>query len=118
MIKNLNKNEFKQLVFDYENEKEWVFLGNKPAIIDWFALWCGPCKMIGPILEELSIEYEGKIDFYKIDVDLEQELSATFNIKSIPSILYIPLNGQPEMMVGGLPKEKFKKEINEILKIT
>jgi thioredoxin len=118
MVKEINSKEFKELIFDYTNEKEWVFLGNKPAVICWSALWCGPCKMIAPVLEELSKEFENKIDIYKIDVDKKSELASTFSIRSIPSVLFIPMNGQPQMSVGGLPKEKFKSLILEILNQT
>lgn len=116
MVKELNKDSFKELVFDYTNQKEWLFLGNKPAIIDFYASWCGPCKQLAPVLEELSKEFESQIDIYKIDVDKESELASTFSIRSIPSVLFIPMNGQPQMSVGGLPKEKFKSLILEILK--
>ena len=118
MVIELLEKEFKELVFNYENDQEWVFLGNKPAIIDFFAGWCQPCKQIAPVLEELSNEYEGKIDIYKVDVDKSSYLAQLFGIQSIPTILFIPLEGQPEILVGGLPKEKFKKAITEILKIT
>lgn len=114
MVKNLTTEEFKELVFDYTQNKEWLFKGKKPAIIDYFALWCQPCKTIAPILEELDGEYEG-IDFYKVNTENENELAATFGIQSIPSILFIPLNGNPQMALGALPKDTFIKAINEIL---
>jgi len=117
MVKEINTEDFKKLVFDFKNEKEWVFLGDKPAILQFSALWCGPCKQITPIVEDLSNEYEDKIDIYKIDVDNNPELSSAFSIRSIPSILFIPMDGQPQLMVGGLPKEKFKQGIKEILQI-
>lgn len=116
MVKELNKDSFKELVFDYTNQKEWVFLGNKPVILDFFAHWCGPCKQLAPVLEELSDEFDGQVDIYKIDVDESSEVASAFNVRSIPSVLFIPMNGQPQMSVGGLPKEKFKSLILEILK--
>lgn len=114
-LEHLNKQIFLDKVFNYERNKEWKFEGNLPAIIDFYADWCGPCKMVAPILEELSREYEGKINIYKIDTDAEQELAAVFNIRSIPSILFIPVNGQPQMAVGALPKDAFKNAITEVL---
>ena len=117
MVINLTTKEFKEKIFDYEKEKEWKFKGNKPAIIDYFAEWCSPCKTIAPILEELSEEYKNKIDIYKVNVEESHELSKTFAIQSIPAILFIPLKDEPQMMVGGLPKESFKQTINDLFKI-
>lgn len=114
MVKNLTTEEFKELVFDYTQNKEWLFKGKKPAIIDFFALWCNPCKTIAPILEELDMEYS-EIDFYKVNTENENELAATFGIQSIPSILFIPLNAPPQMAMGALPKDTFIKAINEII---
>ena len=114
-MEHLNAELFKKKVFDYENEKEWKFSGNKPALIDFYADWCGPCKMVAPVLEELSKEYEGKIDIYKIDTEAEQELTAVFGIRSIPSLLFIPLEGKPQMAMGALPKESFVEVINNVL---
>jgi thioredoxin 1 len=113
-MENLTVETFKEKVFDYTAGGEWSFKGSKPAIIDFYADWCGPCKMVGPILEELSTEYPG-IDFYKIDTEAENELAATFGIRSIPSILFIPLTGQPQMSMGALPKETFKRAISDVL---
>lgn len=105
MTVNLTKDTFIEKVFDYEKNKEWKFEGDKPAIIDFWAPWCGPCRMVGPILEELSNDYAGKVDFYKVNVDDEQELAAVFGIRSIPSLLFIPKEGTPKMAIGALPKE-------------
>lgn len=116
-MEHLTKETFIEKVFDYENEKEWKFKGNKPAIIDFYADWCGPCKMVAPILEELSTEYEGKVDIYKIDTEAQRELAGTFGIQSIPSILFIPMDEQPQMSMGALPKEAFKQAIEEVLKV-
>jgi thioredoxin 1 len=105
---------FKEKVFDYAQNEEWSFKGEKPAIIDFYADWCGPCKTIAPILEELDAEYEG-VDFYKVNTEEQNELAATFGIQSIPSILFIPLEGQPQMALGALTKETFKQAIGEAL---
>ncbi len=102
-------------IFDYDKNKDWKFEGELPAIVDFYADWCGPCKMVAPVLEELSGEYDGKINIYKVDTEAEQELAAVFGIRSIPSILFIPKNGQPQMSMGAMPKEGFVQAINEIL---
>jgi thioredoxin len=114
-LEHLTKQTFLNKIFNYEVNKEWKFEGDLPALIDFYADWCGPCKMVGPILEELSIEYEGKINIYKIDTDAEQELASVFNIRSIPSMLFIPIKGQPQMAVGALPKAALKNAIAEVL---
>lgn len=114
---HLTAAEFKQKVFNYETEKEWKFTGEKPVIIDFYADWCGPCKMVAPVLEELSKEYDGKVQIYKVDTEAEQELASVFGIRSIPSILFIPMDGKPQMTMGALPKESFVKAINEILQV-
>ncbi len=107
--------EFKKRVFDYENEKEWKFIGELPAIIDFYADWCGPCKMVAPILEELSEEYRDKLVIYKVDTEVERELSGAFGIQSIPSMLFIPKEAQPMMQAGALPKHVLKQVIEEHL---
>lgn len=113
----LTKETFMEKVFDYENNKEWTFSGDKPCIIDFYADWCGPCKMIAPIMEEISKEYEGKVDVYKIDTEQETELAQAFGISSIPSVLFVPMNDTPKMSVGALPKAGFVKAINDIFGI-
>ncbi|MFW5886450.1 MAG: thioredoxin [Bacteroidota bacterium] len=117
-LEHLTKETFKSKVFDFEKNKDWKFEGKKPAIIDFYADWCGPCKMIAPILEELKSEYGEKIDIYKVDTEQERELSSIFGIQSIPSLLFIPAEGQPQMSMGALPKESFKKAINDVLMVT
>lgn len=113
--KNLTLADFKENVFDFENEKEWKFKGEKPAIIDFYADWCGPCKMVAPIFEELSNEITD-IDIYKVDTEAEQQLSAMFGIRSIPSILFIPADGrQPMMQAGALPKNALEEIIEKEL---
>jgi thioredoxin len=106
---------FKSEVFDYTTEKEWKFKGKLPAIIDFYADWCGPCKMVAPILEDLSEEYKDKIVIYKVDTEVEQELSAAFQIRSIPSMLFIPMDKKPIMQAGALPKENLKEVIEKEL---
>lgn len=106
---------FKEEVFDYTNGQDWKFKGENPAIIDFYADWCGPCKAVAPILEELSDEYQNKITIYKVDTEVEQELSAMFRIRSIPSLLFIPLEGQPMMQAGALPKDALKDVIDNQL---
>lgn len=116
-MENLTTQTFKEKVFNYEQNEEWKFEGDKPAIIDFYADWCGPCKMVGPILEELSKEYDGKIDFYKVDTEEQHELATTFGIRSIPSLLFIPVDEQPQMSMGAMPKEGFKDAIKQIFDI-
>ena len=112
---SLDAEGFKAKIFDYSKEEEWKYNGTVPAIVDFYADWCGPCKAVAPILEELSNEYEEKIVIYKIDTDREQELSALFGIQSIPTLLFIPVSGQPMMQKGALPKNAFKQVIEERL---
>jgi thioredoxin len=113
---DLNRDMFIERVMDYvTNKDEWVYKGDKPAIIDFWADWCKPCKLIAPIMEELAAEYEGKIYVYKVDTQVERELAAVFGIRSIPAVLYIPMEGKPQMSTGALPKETFKGAIDEFL---
>jgi thioredoxin 1 len=114
-MEHLTNETFKQKVFNYEINKDWKFEGNLPCIIDFYADWCGPCKMLSPILEELSKEFEGKINIFKVNTEEEQELAAAFGIQSIPSILFCPMNEQPQMAMGALPKPTFVQAINDIL---
>lgn len=115
MTEALTKETFLTKVFDYEKNQDWKFNGELPAIIDFWAPWCGPCRMVGPVLEDLSEEYKGKINIYKVNTDEEQELGAVFGIRSIPSILFVPMIGQPKMAVGALPKESLKQAIEKEL---
>jgi len=113
----LTTEKFKEDIFDYTQEKEWKFKGDKPAIIDFYADWCGPCKMIAPVLEELSEEHK-EVNIYKVDTEVEQELSSVFQIRSIPSMLFIPMEGQPMMQAGALPKGTLEEIIEkELLKV-
>ena len=107
---HLTKSEFLTKVVDYEkNPNEWKYLGDKPAIIDFYASWCGPCKMLAPVLEELAAEYGDSIYIYKIDTEQEQELAAAFNIRSIPTLLFVPMSGAPQLAQGALPKDAIDK---------
>lgn len=118
-MENLNLNTFKEKVcecgFGGTGDAKWAYKGTIPAVIDFYADWCGPCKMVTPILEELSKEYEGKLHVYKINTETEQELAGIFGITSIPSILFIPVEGQPQMSAGAMPKNQFKKLFKDIL---
>jgi thioredoxin len=116
-MEKLTKETFREKIFDFDKHKEWTFAGELPAIIDFYADWCGPCRAVAPVLEELSKEYAGKVNIYKIDTDKEQELAAMFGIRSIPSILFVPKEGQPQMAMGALPKESFKDAIKSVLLI-
>ena len=107
--------EFKEKVFNYDTVTDWKYQGTLPAIIDFYADWCGPCKMVAPVLEELSEEYKGKLVIYKVNTDKEQELSGVFGIQSIPTILFIDASGEPMMQPGAFPKHVFKKLIEEKL---
>jgi len=118
MTELLTKETFLEKVFNFENNKEWKFEGDVPCIIDFYADWCGPCKMIAPILEELSEEFKGKINIYKVDTEAQQELSAAFAIRSIPSMLFCPKEGQPQMAQGALPKQQLEGIIKDVLQVT
>ncbi len=113
----LTKETFKSKIFDYENKTEWDFAGENPVVIDFYADWCGPCKMLSPIMEELSKEYAGKVDIYKIDTEAEQELAAVFGIRSIPSVLFVPKNDKPQMSVGAMRKDDYKRAFKEIFDV-
>ena len=116
-MQNLTTEAFKTKVFDFEKNKEWKFAGDKPCIVDFYADWCGPCKMLAPVLDELSQKYAGKLDVYKIDTDQEQALASAFGIQSIPSMLFIPMTGKPQMAHGALPKDALEKAIGDVLKV-
>ena len=117
MLEHLTKETFKEKIFNFEANKDWKFEGSKPCLIDFYADWCQPCKMVAPILEELSKEYDGKVDIYKVDTEDQQELAGMFGVKSIPSLLFVPMDGQPQMTQGALPKDSFEKAIKDVLKV-
>ncbi len=115
MAEHLTKDTFKTKIFNFEKNKTWKFEGELPCIIDFYANWCQPCKIIGPIIDELGEEYRGKINVYKINTEEEQELAGMFGIRSIPSILFVPKEGNPQMSVGAIPKDQLKQAIDDIL---
>lgn len=112
--KELTAEEFNKMVYDLSKE-ELKYLGDKPAIVDFTAKWCGPCQRISPILDQLAKEYDGKVAVYKVDIDKNQELAKFFGVRSIPAILYIPMDNEPSMTVGSRDKARFINEINTIL---
>lgn len=112
----LTKADFLKKVADYEkNPQEWKYLGDKPALIDFYASWCGPCKALAPVLEELAAEYGDQIYIYKINTEEEQELAAAFGIRSIPTLLFVPMAGKPQMAQGALPKASLKEAIDKVM---
>jgi thioredoxin 1 len=115
MVEHLTKETFLEKVFNYETNKDWKFEGEKPCLIDFYADWCGPCKMVAPILKELAGEYGDKLNIYKVDTEAEQELAGVFGIRSIPSLLFVPSEGQPQMAMGALPKDTLEKAIKDVL---
>lgn len=115
VMEHLTLDTFKEKIFDWEASKEWKFKGDLPCIIDFYADWCGPCKMVAPVLEELAEDYDGKINIYKVDTEDQRELAGLFGISSIPSILFCPKDGQPQMAAGALPKASFESAINDVL---
>lgn len=116
-IVHLTNDQFKKLVFDYDKNKEWKYQGTKPCVIDFYADWCGPCRMMAPRLEEVAKEYSGKLIVYKVNTDKERELAAALGIQSLPTLLFIPQNGKPQGSLGAIPKETLVKAINEVLLI-
>lgn len=115
-VEHLSKSTFLAKVANYEqNPQQWNYLGDKPAIIDFYASWCGPCKALAPVLEELAEEYQGQIHIYKVDTEAERELAAAFGIRSIPTLLFVPMSGNPQMAQGALPKAALIEAINQVL---
>ena len=113
---HLTKEQFISRIADYEkNPGSFEFLGDKPALIDFYAVWCGPCKMLAPVLEEVSAEYAGKVDIYKVDVEQEEELAALFSVRSIPTLVFIPMNGQLRVSQGAMGKPQLKEAIENVL---
>ncbi len=113
-VSSLTTAEFKSKIFDFSTQKEWKYKGTLPCVVDFYATWCGPCKRLAPIMDELSETYKGKINFYKVDVDQNRELAAAFGISSIPQVLYVPVEGLPMLKVGLYPKEEIIKLIDTL----
>jgi len=114
-MENLTVATFKEKVFDYATKKEWEYQGELPAIVDFYADWCGPCRMVGPILEKLAEEYAGRVAFYKVNTEHEAEVAGVFQVMSIPTLLFIPREGKPQMAVGALGREAFIEAIENVL---
>jgi thioredoxin len=117
MAQKLSIEEFKSKVFDFEKNREWKYLGELPAIIDFYAEWCGPCKMVAPVLDELSKKYDGKLVVYKVNTDEEAELSSMFQISSVPTLFFVPKEGEPRFALGALPKAEIERAVKEVLKV-
>jgi thioredoxin len=111
----LDNESFKKLVFNYEVNKEWKYEGDMPAIIDFYADWCAPCRQLSPLVDEIAREYAGKIVVYKVDTEKEKTLSQSIGITGLPTLLFIPAKGKPQVSMGLLPKASLVKAINEIL---
>ncbi|MCO5112544.1 MAG: thioredoxin domain-containing protein [Bdellovibrionaceae bacterium] len=116
-VEVLHVTTFKEKIFDYETNKEWNYTGERPVIIDFYADWCGPCRMQMPILEDMAEKYKGLVDVYKVDTEASPELAAIFEIRSIPSILFIPLKGEPAMNTGLIQEEGFEQAIADLFEI-
>lgn len=116
-LEHLTEETFKQKVFNYEESKDWKYEGSKPCVIDFYADWCQPCKIVAPVLEELQEDFDGKLDIYKVDTEDQKRLAGMFGIQSIPSILFVPIEGQPQMAQGALPKDTFVKAFKDVLDI-
>lgn len=115
----LTAEEFKKRIANYETHpNEWVYLGERPAVIDFYATWCGPCKMTTPIFADLANTFAGKVDFYKIDIDQQPELAGLFGVTSIPSLLFIPKEGKPSMSVGAMERQQMQAAIQDLLNVT
>lgn len=117
MVQNLNKAEFLDKVFNYEANREWKYEGTEPCVIDFYADWCGPCKMVAPVLEKLSEEYHGAVKFYKVDTEKEPELASTFGIRSIPTLLFVPAKAKPQIAMGALPRDQIVSAISDIMSV-
>ena len=116
-MQTLDSATFKDKIFNFERDREWKYLGDLPAIVDFYADWCGPCQMQTPILEQISQDYQGKIYIYKVNTEQSPELASLFRVRGIPSLLFIPINKKPSITSGFMSKEELKKAICEILEV-
>jgi thioredoxin 1 len=116
-VVQMTNETFKKVVFNYEVNKEWKFEGSRPAIIDFYADWCPPCRQLSPLVEEIAKEYSGRIDVYKVDTDKETALAQALGITNLPTLLFIPAKGKPQVSMGAIPKDSLVKAISEILLI-
>lgn len=114
-VQQLTDESFKKLIFNYDKNKDWKYEGSKPAIIDFYADWCAPCRQLSPLVEEVAREYSGKINVYRVDTQKETVLSQNMGITSLPTLIFIPENGKPQYTIGAIPKETLVKAVNEIL---
>ena len=114
-MEHLTLDTFKKKIFNWDESKDWKYKGDLPCIIDFYADWCGPCKMVAPVLEEIAKDYEGKVNIFKIDTEEQQELAGVFGISSIPTIMFCPMDGQPQAAAGALPKSAIESAINDVL---
>jgi len=117
MVEHLTRDTFVSKVFDFDSLKDWKFAGTAPAIVDFWAEWCPPCKMLSPVLDEIAREYEGKLNVYKVNTDEQGEIASLFGIQSIPSLLWIPMDEKPRMVVGALPRAGLLKLVHDVLKV-
>lgn len=113
----LTEQDFLKKIFDYRNNTYWKFKGELPCIIDFYADWCGPCKTLESILEEFAEKYQGRLNIYRVDTNAEEQLAGLFQIQSIPTMLFVPVKGKPQMVVGALPSKDIEKVINQVLNI-
>lgn len=117
MIEHLNYKSFREKIYDFESNHKWKYEGKVPCLIDFYASSCDPCQKVDPLLDELSAEYKGKITIYKVDTEKEIDLKALFHVQSIPSLLFVPLKGTPQIAFGALPRESFVRAFTNLLKV-